>query len=301
MRLDLNLLRVLVAIHDSGSVTAAAKRLKMSQPAVSAALSRLRDSLDDPLFIRQSDGMAPTPRSDALTHKAREVLDAIDHGILRAPEFDPGTSDDEFVLGLTAIGEIVFLPRLMERLRKHAPRATLRSMSLAPEHLEEALASGEVDLALGHFPDLQKSGVIPRRLFSHDMVCLVRTAHRIKGPCMSVEEFAAAEHALVKEGSRTQELFEAVLAEHGIQRNVVLQTSHYLSIPVVIAESDLVAVLPRTVGNILAECVAVRVVEPPTGIPPFDVNMYSHRRFTHDPKTTWLRDLVIEIFADCPD
>lgn len=298
MKLDLNLLRVLVAIHDSGSVTGAAKRLKMSQPAVSAALARLRDSLADPLFIRQADGMAPTPRADALTSIAKEVLDAIDQGILRAPAFDPVTSDDEFVFCLSAIGEIVFLPKLVRHIHERAPRARVRTVSLAPEQLEEALRCGEVDLALGYFPDLQGAEFFQRRLFSHDLVCMVRAGHKIKGPRMTLSQFTSTEQAFVKDGNRTQEMFEAVLAEKGIRRNIVLQTSHYLSIPIVIAESDLVVVLPRTVANVFADSTQVRIVQPPMEIPRYDLKVYWHRRFAHDSKAKWLRELAVEIFAD---
>lgn len=298
MRLDLNLLRVLVAIHDSGSVTAAAKRLKMSQPAASSALARLRESLGDPLFVRQAEGMVPTPRAQALAGKAREVLESIDHGILRPPEFDPLSCQDEIVFCLSAIGEIVFLPALVRELRARAPAARIRSVSLAPAQLEEALRCGDVDLALGYFPDLLKAEFFQRRLFSHDLVCMVRAGHRIKGPRMTLAQFTAAEQAFVKDGNRTQEMFEAVLAQKGIKRNIALQTSHYLSIPVVIAESDLVVVLPRTVANVFAGSKQVRIVKPPMEIPRYDLKMYWHGRFAKDPKAQWLRNLVVEVFAD---
>ncbi|QBR01399.1 LysR family transcriptional regulator [Paraburkholderia pallida] len=298
MKLDLNLLRVLVAIHESGSVTKAAQQLGMSQPAVSAALGRLRESLADPLFIRQADGMLPTPRADTLAGKARQVLDAIDHDILRPPEFDPQADDVEFVFCLSAIGEIVFLPTLLRHIREQAPRALVKSVSLAPEQLEEALGCGEVDLALGYFPDLKKAEFFQRRLFSHDFVCMVRSGHRIKGPRMTLNQFATTEQVFVKDGSRTQERVEAALAQKAVKRNVVLQTSHYLSIPIVIAESDLVVVLPRTVADVFSDLMDVRVVEPPVEIPRYDLKVYWHRRFGQDPKVKWLRERVIGIFAE---
>jgi DNA-binding transcriptional LysR family regulator len=298
MRLDLNLLRVLVAIHDTGSVTKAAQRLKMSQPTVSAALGRLRDSLAEPLFIRQADGMVPTPRADVIANKAREVLDAIDNGILRATEFDPGKSDLEFMFSLSAIGEMVFLPKLVRYLRERAPHARVRSVSLEPEALEHALRSGEVDLALGYFPDLQKAEFFQRRLFAHDLVCMVRSGHRIKGPRMTLKQFTSTEQAFVADGSRSQEMFESVLAQKGIERKIVIQTSHYLGIPSIIAESDLLVVLPITVANVFADASHVRIVKAPIEIPRYDMKMHWHRRFAHDPKAKWLRELVVGIFAD---
>lgn len=301
MRLDLNLLRVLVAIHESHSVTGAARRLKLSQPATSAALSRLRESLNDPLFVRQAHGMEPTPRASALVGKAKEVLESIDAGILREEVFDPGTFDGELVFCLSAIGEIVFLPKLVRYIRERVTKARVRCVSLAPDQLEEALRSGEVDLALGYFPDLKKAEFFQRRLFSHDLVCMVRSNHRIKGPRMTLDEFVSTDQAFVKDGNRTQEMFEENLARRGIERNIVLYTSHYLSIPLIIAESDLLVVLPRTVANVFAGSTNVRIVQPPVEIPNYDLRVYWHRRFANDPKAKWLREMAVENFASGHD
>lgn len=298
MRVDLNLLRLLLAVYDAGSVTAAAAKLGLSQPTASAALARLRHSFGDPLFIRHAGAMTPTPRALKIIAKTREVLDLIDSEILRSPEFDPANAADELVFCLSAIGETVFLPKLFHYLKKAAPQARIRSLSLPPDRLEEALLSGEVDLILGYYPDIKENAIYQQRLFSHDLACMVRAGHKIRGPRMTLDEFVQAEHVFVRDGGRSQEMFESELAARQIERKIVLRTSHYMSIHSIIADSDLVVVLPRPVANALSGEKNVRIVAPPVDIPRYDLKMYWHQRFHQDPKINWLRSVVVELFAD---
>ncbi|NQD94337.1 LysR family transcriptional regulator [Pseudomonas sp. CrR25] len=297
MRTDLNLLRVLLAIHDAGNVTAAAKRLGMSQPAASAALSRLRHSLADPLFVRFGTTMEATPRARSIIERTREVIDTIDQEILASPTFDPASSTLEFTLCLSEVGEVVFLPTLFERLRRLAPHARIRTLSLAPKDLLEALREGKVDSALGYFPDLDAPNIYQQRLFSHDLVCLVRLDHPITDARLSIEAFCSLEHLQVRDGSRSQEMYESHLTRLGIERNIVLQMSHYMSTAAIIERSDLVAVVPRTVANLYAAHAAVRLIEPPVEIPRYDLKHHWHARYQKDPRHVWLRDNIFELFS----
>ena len=297
MRTDLNLLRILLAVYETGNVTAAAKRLGISQPAASAALSRLRDSLGDPLFIRSGSSMQATPRAQDIIEHTREVIEIIDRDILSSPTFDPATSDHQFTFCLSEVGEVVFLPALFERLRKEAPNTRVRTLSLAPDVLLEKLQEGKVDAVLGYFPDLTAPNIYQQRLFSHDLACLVRRAHPLVGKRMSLKAFCAAEHLQVSDGSRSQEMFEAHLAKAGIRRNIVLQTSHYMSVPSIIESSDLIVVLPRTVANLYTDKVDVRIVETPLEIPRYDLKQYWHARFHKAPRSLWLRSIISELFS----
>ena len=296
MRTDLNLLRVLLAVYEAGNVTAAAKRLGMSQPAASAALARLRHSLGDPLFIRSGNLMEATPRAQGIIERTREVIEIIDRDILNGPTFDPAASDHEFVFCLSEVGEIVFLPTLFGRLRQLAPNARVRTVSLAPEVLVENLHEGRVDAVLGYFPDLSTPNIYQQRLFSHDLACLMRKDHPLAAQRLSLEDFSRLEHLQVRDGSRRQEMFEAHLSKAGIRRNIVLQTSHYMSVPSLIEHSDLIAVLPRTVANLYTDNLNVRIVEPPLDIPRYDLKQYWHARFHEAPRSVWLRRLIMEIF-----
>ncbi|WP_447595358.1 LysR family transcriptional regulator [Aquipseudomonas campi] len=296
MRTDLNLLRILLAVYETGNVTAAAKQLGISQPAASAALARLRHSLDDPLFIRTGTAMEATPRAQGIIERTREVIEIIDRDILTSPTFDPTTSEHEFVFCLSEVGEVVFLPALFERLRQAAPHARVRTISLAPEDLTESLHEGRVDSVLGYFPDLTAPNIYQQRLFSHNLACLIRSDHPLAGKPLSLEAFCALEHLQVRDGSRRQEMFEAHLAKAGIRRNIVLQTSHYMSVPSIIERSDLVVVLPRTVANLYTHRLGVSIVEPPIDMPPYDLKHYWHARFHKDPRSVWLRSLIAELF-----
>jgi DNA-binding transcriptional LysR family regulator len=298
LRVDLNLLRLLLAVYDSGSVTAAAAKLGLSQPTASAALSRLRRSFGDPLFLRRAGAMTATPRALNIIAKTREVIDLIDSEILRSPEFDPVNATDELVFCLSAIGETVFLPKLFRHLKTNAPKTRIRSLSLPPDRLEEALLSGEVDLILGYYPDIKDNAVYQQRLFSHDLACMVRAGHKIRGPRITLEEFVEAEHVFVRDGGRSQEMFESELAARRIERKIVLRTSHYMSIHSIIADSDLVVVLPRPVANALSGEKDVRILLPPVEIPKYDLKMYWHQRFHQDPKITWLRSVAHALFSD---
>ncbi|NWA24775.1 LysR family transcriptional regulator [Pseudomonas gingeri] len=297
MRTDLNLLRVLLAIHEAGNVTTAAQHLGMSQPAVSAALSRLRHSLGDALFVRSGSRMEATPRAQSIIERTREVIDIIDRDILSNPTFDPAGSSEEFTFCLSEVGEVVFLPTLFEHLRKVAPKARIRTFSLSPKDLTEHLREGKVDMVLGYFPDLDAPNIYQQRLFSHDLVCLIRRDHPITEERLSLEDFCALEHLQVRDGSRSQEMYESHLAALGVKRNIVLQMSHYMSTSAIIERSDLVVVLPRSVARLYTEESAVRTIEPPVDFPSYDLKQHWHARFQKDPRHMWLRQTIRTLFV----
>jgi len=297
VKTDLNLLRVLVAIYDTGSVSAAANRLSMSQPAASAALSRLRASLGDQLFVRRGARMEATPRAQRIIARTREVIQVIDHEILPNPEFSPARFTGELTLCMSEIGEAVFLPALYRRIRAEAPGARLRTIGLLPAELEGALYDGRVDSVLGYFPDLQSNFIFQQRLYSHDLTCLVRQEHPLAGPSMTLAEFLDMEHVLVRDDGRSQEMFEQELAARGIERKIALRTSHYMSLGTLINDSDLIVVLPRAVAELHVRSANARIIEPPFPIRRYDLKQYWHRRFHDDPKSIWLRTLIQEVLG----
>src|SRR5882672_592293 len=178
--LDLNLLRAFDAVLRDGSVTAAAERLGLSQPAMSNALARLRRLLGDPLFMRTASGMRPTPFAQQLAAPVQQALDLIRASFSQQAGFDPGTSDRIFRLQLTDVGEIAFLPPLLERLQRDAPRVRIETQHLPQDEVSDALASGDVDVAVGFLPELS-SGVVAQRLFRDRYVCLCAPIIRRSG------------------------------------------------------------------------------------------------------------------------
>lgn len=301
MKLDLNLLPIIVAMMEQGSVSGAARQLGMSQPAVSSALARLRAVFADPLFVRTSRGMEPTPRTLALLAPTRVALGVVANEILQNMGFDPASSEKTFTLALTDIGEMVFLPKILECLRTEAPKTTLRSVTLPVSQIERGLELGEIDLAVGYFPDLKGNSFFQQRLFSHSFVCLLRATHPIKANKLTPKQFMELEHAVVNAEGRSQEVFERYLQKQGIRRKVVLTTPHFMSLPAIISKSDLVATVPLAVGTWFASTSRIRMVRPPFDIPTFDLRQHWHRRFNNDPQNKWLRALVARLFNDEAD
>ncbi|HEY4296035.1 MAG TPA: LysR family transcriptional regulator, partial [Paraburkholderia sp.] len=221
--LDLNLIPYLVAMGDARNVSRAAEQLGVSQPRVSTALGRLREYFNDPLFVRTSKGMEPTPRALAILPAARDALLRIEKGMLDVQEFDPATSTHTFSIALSDVGEIVFLPRLLQLFAERAPSANLRSVTLPPSQVERGLESGDVDLAVGYFPDLGGNNFFQQRLFTHRFICLMRSGHPLAKAPLTLAQYVASGHAVVRAEGRSQEVLEQYLEKKRIKRRAVLE------------------------------------------------------------------------------
>jgi len=295
---DLNLLPVLVKIYEHESVSAAAADLGMSQSAISGALAKLREIYGDPLFHRVGRGMQPTSRMHALIGPLRDSLQSME-GTLRAEEFNPATTSMTFKLAMSDVGEMVFMPKILQRIMKHAPNASVQSVANSAAHIERGLETGDIDLAVGFFPDLRDKAFMEQHLFFHHFVCLLRAHHPITANTLTLTQFLSTEHAVVSGAGRTQEIFERYLRSKRIQRRVVLVTPHFMSIPFVIAQSDLIVTVPHAVG-LFAKSVHmnIRTAQPPLRPPRIDLKMHWHRNFQRDPKSRWLRGIVSSLFTD---
>jgi DNA-binding transcriptional LysR family regulator len=299
---DLNLLRIAVALYDEHSVTRAALKLQMSQPSVSTALKRLRSSVGDPLFLRTAAAMTPTPRAHSLVAEARGILARVEEGVLAEVPFDPSAEGVTFSIALSDVGEMVFLPRILERVKTLAPRASVRSVSAPPAQLESALEGGEVDLAVGYFPDLRKSNFVQQRLFNHYFVCLLRADHPVRGERLTMEQFLRLEHAVVHAEGRSSEILEDYLKRRKIHRKVALHTPHFMSLPMIIARSDLVATVPHAIGMYWSgPGTRIRALRPPFDVPAIALRQHWHRRFQNDARNKWLRAIVRELFSSETD
>ena len=299
-KVDLNLLVVFDTLLRLQSVTRAAEALGMSQPAMSLALNRLRSTFDDPLFVRGSRGVWPTPRAEQLAVPLQHVLDQIKNDVLRQPSFDAATTQRTFTFNMADVGEMVFLPRLLAHFRTAAPGANIRTVSTPPGQLAEALQSGEVDLAVGYFPGLQGAAIYQQRLFTHSFVCIVRKGHPLSGTQLTKAQFLEAQHAVVHQEGKSHEVFEEALAAQGLERRVLLRIPHFLSIPLVVAESDLIVTVPYAIGMSFARMTGLRILRPPIQVAPAEVKQHWHARFHHDRVNQWLRGAVAELFLDKP-
>jgi DNA-binding transcriptional LysR family regulator len=294
--LDIRLLRVFSSIYLHGSVSAAARELDMSQPGLSTALMRLRKQLQDPLFTRTTQGMEPTRRARELIGAVRRILQTVDQELLAPPVFDPATSTKEFRLALSDIGEGIYLPLAIRSIQHAAPNISLRTVVLEPRELEEAMAAGEVDLAAGFFPDMRGTQVIQRRVGAHSFTTIVRAGHPAARKRLTVEQYAELGHIVVEAPGRSQEVFDRFLREKGIRLKVLLRTPHFMSVPVVVAETDAVATVPQALGDFVRNNGGLQELPMPFTPPTFHVNLFWHRSAQNDPSNVWLRELMIGQF-----
>jgi DNA-binding transcriptional LysR family regulator len=298
-RIDLNLVPIAVALYDELNVTRAAEKLGMSQPAVSMALRRMRTAFNDPLFIRAPRGVTPTPRAHALVRAARPVVSHLQEALRTGEMFRPELDSRPLGFALSDVGEMVFLPKLLERLRRVAPNSMIRSASAPPAQLEQGLERGEIDLAIGYFPDLARNSFFQQRLFTHHFACLMRSRHPLRGKRLTREAFLSAEHAVVRAEGRSQEIVERFLERNKFKRKIALLTPHFLSLPMIIARSDLIATVPHALALYFARLSSgLAVVQPPVDIGGFDVKQHWHRKFHNDSRNKWLRRQVTQLFND---
>src|SRR3954463_14424102 len=295
--LDLNLLYVLVALEKKRSVSAAALSLQKSQPAVSGSLARLRTFFNDPLFVRSGNSMQPTPRAITLIEAARAVLERVGTDIVSTPSFDPNTNHQTISIALSDVGEIVFLPGILKDLRKFAPHALVRSVSLPAGDVAEGLENGSIDLAVGYFPDLKQSNFFQQALFTDSFASLMRLDHPLTARKLSIKQYLELEHAVVHAESRTEEVMERYLARKKIYRKVVLSTPHFASAPIIVAQSDLIVTIPEPLARYFARASAnLRAIGLPFEPPRIQLKQFWHRKFHHDQRNAWLRSRVCRLF-----
>lgn len=288
---DLNLLVVFQAMLEHRGVTRAGDSLGLSQPAMSASLARLRELLGDPLFVRSGTEMKPTPRALELADPVRRVLEAVRTEVLQRTVFDPAHSDRIFTLVTPDLGEAHYLPPLLAALEKKAPGVSLRTVALPPFATAAALESGQADLALGYFPDLQKAGFIRQKLADVPLVGLVRHDHPTIGESMTTEEYLAARHAVMRPEGRGQEVDE-LLAPRQAPRRVVVEVSHFMSLLTILESSELLGVVPRDLARIGISSGRLRAVQMPIPMPSVTIHQFWHERVRKDAGHAWFRNLI---------
>jgi DNA-binding transcriptional LysR family regulator len=292
-RADLKLLRLLELLYSTGSVTRTAEALGQTQPTVSIGLARLRREFDDPLFVRTPAGMQPTPRADALIATVREVLDGVRRLAEMGTSFDPARAQREFRIFMTDASHITLLPRLFSHVRALAPGVRLEAAAIGP-HMAEALQSGGADLALGLVPGLE-AGFYQQALYDQDWICLAHARHPRVGKGFSLKAYRQESHVEIVSGTGHQ-LLDRALAGEGFERQVALKLPGFLGLPAILSATDLIATLPRHIGETLAQGGGLQVLRCPVPLPGFTVKQHWHARYHHDPASRWLRQVVAELF-----
>ncbi|WAH56477.1 LysR family transcriptional regulator [Pseudomonas silvicola] len=287
------LLHLFNVLYDTRSVTRAAEQLGQSQPTISIWLGRLREQLHDPLFVRTPGGMAPTPRADALIGPCREVLESLRRLTTHQPDFDPATAQRRFRLCVSDASHITLLPQVLEHLRKAAPGIRLEAARI-DGNTERALEAGEADLAVGFVPWLG-GGMYQQVLFPQDWVCLSSPGHPRIRHRLDLALYRGEGHVQITAGTG-QRLLEAALGRHAIERQIVLELPGFLGLGAIIGTTDLIATLPRHIGETLAKMHDLTVHDCPVAIEGFSVKQHWHARYHLDSGNRWLRGVMVALF-----
>ncbi len=295
--IDLNLLVLFQRLLIDRRVSVAAAALGLSQPAASNALNRLRKLLGDALFLRTPRGMEPTPYALQLAEPVALALDTL-HGALNVrASFDPTTSTRTFTLAMTDVGEIYFLPVLMEALAVQAPGVTIRAVTVSDSALKDDMTSGQIDLALGLLPQLQ-AGFFQQVLFRQRYVCLMRSSHALAAqPVLDARAFSGADHVRVVSTGTGHGQVDDALVRQGITRRLRLTVPHYVALGQVRARTDLIATVPERFAQRVAGPCNLILRPVPVELPETSIHQFWHARLQRDPDCQWLRGLIATTFG----
>ena len=293
-QVNLNLLVYLDTLLQERSVTKAAGRLGITQSAMSHNLRQLRDIFGDPLLVRGRGGMQPTPRAEELAIPLRQGLTALRRTLDGEPAFDPATSTRRFVLAAGDAVEMLLLPPLLEQLQKTGPSVDLDIVPFDSRRYAAQLETGEVDVAVSaFFPDAPALRM--KKLRPESFVCVVREDHPCVGERLDAATWAKLPHVLVSpQGTGGPGVVDHALAKHGLERRVAVRIRYFLAAPMLVARTNLVLTVTRSLAEMFVESLPVRLVEPPLELPTFSVGIGWHERVANDPANRWIREQVAE-------
>ncbi len=289
-RIDLNLLAVLDVLLAEQSVSRVAERLHLTQPAVSHALARAREALDDPLLLRKGGRMVPTPKGLRLQGPLRDILTALDQLLQDVREFDPSKVQEAVHIGVTDYGDFVLMPAVIERLRREAPGIRVVMHSVLADQLQDDLSSGKIDMAV-NFATETAVGVYQEVLFEESYRCLADEG--FEGP-LTLERYLEAPHVQVSYGGTLWGTPDEVLQRLGLRREVVLSTPHFMAAAAAVARAHLLMTTPTQVAKGLVQDLPLKSFEPPYELPRIKLNLNWHARAHLDLVQVWVRSVVRE-------
>jgi DNA-binding transcriptional LysR family regulator len=296
-RLDLNLLAVFQEVYRERQISGAARRLGLTQSAVSNALARLRRAFDDELFVRTGGGMQPTPFAEQVAGPVGAAMAQVALALNQRSQFDPATSARRFVLAMTDVGEVHFMPALIERCRAVAPHVQISSVRAGSVALKEALETGRVDLAVGPFDNISEA-LYQRLLFRQPYVSMFRKGHPLSRGKVTLARFARAEHLLVDATDSPYDRINQLLEQAGVGQSTRFRVPHFTAVPYIVSASELVVTVPQKLAERAARPFGLHWIVPPLELPELQTNLFWHRRFNQDPGNQWLRALVVEVFGE---
>ncbi len=304
LTLDLNLLRVFDAVMTEQNLTRAASRLAMTQPAVSNALKRLRDALGDELLIRTAHGVKPTPRAETLWPSVRRALLELEEAV--APNsFDVAKAHATFRMAMADATAALWLPRLVRSIENEAPGVNVRMVPLTTREPRPMLLRGDIDLAIGFFPGViaQLSGgpdtpIRHEQLYSGKYVCVMRKDHPLAKGELTLDAYCKANHLLVSFSGRARGLVDEALTQLGRERRILLTVNQFFTGGRVVANSNLITVIPRHLIASTGMTGALIAKDLPFSLPDIHIDMLWHERDARNPALKWLREHLTGMLGD---
>ena len=295
--IDLNLLSVFQEVYRERQISAAARRLGLTQSAVSNALARLRRTFGDELFVRTAHGMQPTPLAQQMAEPIGAAMAQVALALSQRSRFDPATSGRRFTLAMTDVGEVYFMPVLIERCRAVAPNVEIASIRANGLTLKDDMETGRVDLAIGAFEDVSEA-LYHRALFRQRFVSMFRKEHPLARGKVDLARFVAASHLIVDAAQSPYDRINGLLEKAGVTAATRFRVPHFTAVPYIVSTSDLVVTVPQKLAESAASPFGLKWIEPPLALPTLQTNVFWHRRFNHDPGIQWLRGLIADVFAE---
>lgn len=289
-QVDLNLFVVFDVIYNERNLTRAAEVLSLTQPTVSNALSRLRNTFNDELFVRTPQGMVPTPVAENIIGRVREALQLLGTSVLETDSFDPASSDRAFRVSMNDIMESMLLPGLLTELGLQAPGMTIESYHSSRRELGVALSSAQLELAID-IPEAADANLCHQPLFTERYVCAVREDHPDIGSKLTLKQYLKLGHIHVSSRRRGLGLVDMELNKMGHQRHIQLRLEHYLVAPDIVRQTDLALTGP----GLWAEKTGLRALELPFALPELQSHLIWHRSADGDRANRWLRERIIAL------
>lgn len=294
-QVDLNLFVVLEAIYREGNLTRAGRQLKLTQPAMSHALKRLRELLKDPLFIREGANMVPTPFSRNMINDVRQALQILEVNLYENRNFEPAHTRRNFIVGFWELMESMILPSLARTLTRAAPEISVTTLRLKRREIEAELSSGALDLALD-VPINMSESIRRKPLFSDRVVVVARRSHSAIGRELDLETYLSQDHILVSSRRHGPSLVDAELNRKGKNRRIVLRCQNYFAACRAASQTDMLLTMPEYYAEMLNSNFENRLYPfPLKSLQTLDIHMYWHESADNDPPNRWLREEIARI------
>lgn len=301
--LELTQLRLVEAIAETGNLSSAAEVVGLSQSAASHSLARLRKETGDPLFVRTSQRMQPTPYGEQLCAAVHNALLLLREGLRGGRSFVPADASRIFSLYMSEAGQLTMLPQLLAYLREQAPGVRIHVSRLPEKNQGSALEVGQVDMAVGHITTMT-TGFHQRLLFHERYVCVASLDNELFAQGMSFEAYKQSPHAIADSSGMAHWMVDQQLARHNVVRQIGLVVPESLALPFVVPGSDLVVTMPSRVADRFAKMIPLRVMPLPVELDPYEILLFWHARVHMDPANQWLRQTLVALFksfeADLP-